>query len=194
MARRDQDPGADIIGRRDGAEAWLDQARWLHQQEATRLDSARSRASTMLGFTGGILAILARQPVPQTHTVGTNLVAAFTVAGTVVLAISAMLFAFVLWSVLVTRPSHEAVLVAWREWREQAAQPQGSPKRKVFVSRDFASLLLQAEGDDAYSPIATASTAATSRMNVLAFASGTFAVGLVLVSAAIVTQTLGGLT
>jgi len=193
MAGSDRDQEASVIERRDGADAWLDQARWLHQQENARLDGARTRATTMLGFSGAILAILARQPMPVHRTVATTVSAVFAIAGTVTFAISAIMLAYVLWNVLVTRPSHEALLAEWHEWRKHAARSQGLPKRRVFLSRDFAGLLLHSESGDAVSPVATASAVATSRASVLNIASGTFAGGLVLVAVSIVAQLIGGL-
>jgi uncharacterized membrane protein YgdD (TMEM256/DUF423 family) len=192
MSGSDED--ASVLERRDGADAWLDQARWLHQQEIARLDGTRTRATTMLGFAGAILAILARQPVPEHHTAASVIAAALAIAGTVLFATSAILLAIVLWNVLVTRPSHEALLAEWHDWRKHAALPQESPKRKVFLSRDFAGLLLHSESGDANSPVATASVVATSRASTLNIASGVFAVGLVLVAGSIVANLVGGLT
>lgn len=109
-------------------------------------------------------------------------------------ATCAILLAYVLWNVHVTRPSHKALLAEWHEWREHAAQPQDSPKRKVFLSRDFAGLLLRSKSGDADSTVATASVVATSRASVLNIASGAFAVGVVLTAGSIVVQLTGGLT
>ena len=189
------DDEARLIERRDGADAWLDQARWLYQQESARLDTVRARAATLLGFSGGILALLARQqmPAPGTRNLTAWISVIGAIAGTVTIAISALFFAFVLWNVLVTRPSHETLQAEWNEWRRRAGQVNDSPKRKVYLSRDFANVLFRAESGAPDSPLATASRAATSRSSVLSFGAAIFTLGLAEVALSIVAQLIGGL-
>jgi hypothetical protein len=180
---------------RDGADVWLDQARWLYAQETERLNGVRARATTLLGFSGGILAILARE-VPSTSgpDASSRLFVWGVVAASVTIGMSALCFAYVLANVAVTRPSLTALLHEWNEWRDEAQRRDGSPKRKVFVSRDFANLLLRADLGDEFSPIATAGAAATSRARVLAFGSLLFGLAVIVVTASVVVGFVGELT
>lgn len=176
-----------LVDRRDGADTWLSQAQWLYAQESQRLDSIRTRCAALVGVSGAVLAILARQQSNSPSNDTANAVAVIaSVSSICIFLLSAGVASTALWGVAVSRPSHAALSEKFRRWREEVNRHDGAPTRAVFLQRDFAVQLFDSEQGEQDSPLSTLTRAASRATDRFHVAAGAFVVGLAVLGTSIV--------
>ncbi|NYD40034.1 hypothetical protein [Nocardioides panaciterrulae] len=96
-------------------EAFIDQSRWLIEYHDKRGDSFTTRATALLGFSGVILVLLLRGPLPE----GVELTTSLKVAGITTVVLLLMCALFCLLTVLpgpTTAPGVDEHRERWKRW------------------------------------------------------------------------------
>lgn len=96
-------------------EAFIDQSRWLIEYHDKRGDSFTTRATALLGFSGVILVLLLRGPLPE----GVELTTPLKVAGITTVVLLLMCALFCLLTVLpgpTTAPGVDEHRERWKRW------------------------------------------------------------------------------